>query len=366
MREYLLIFFVGASVTYLTTGLAGRFAHWVGAALPVRDRDVHEARIPRLGGVAMLLGLMAAMLVASYLPRMREVFVESSDARALIAAAVVMCLVGAADDIFDLPPMAKFAGQLVSAGLLVTGGVQLLYLPVPGGFFALSPIQGQVLSIIIVVGAANAVNFVDGLDGLATGIVAIGAAAFFTYAYIFAVVQGDSRLTTPALVAVVLMSMCAGFLPHNVHPARIFMGDAGAMPLGMLLAAATITLTGRFSAQNTDGSSLLLTLLPIMLPLAVILIPALDTMMAIIRRTRAGLSVSAPDKKHLHHRLLALGHTHRRAVLIMWVWAAVLSFGVVLVALVGGWATYALVAASVLLAVVLTIGFPSRASRRVP
>jgi UDP-GlcNAc:undecaprenyl-phosphate/decaprenyl-phosphate GlcNAc-1-phosphate transferase len=165
---------------------------------------------------------------------------------------------------------------------------------------------------------------------------------------------------------VVLMSMCAGFLPHNVHPARIFMGDSGAMPLGMLLAAATITLTGRFSAQDTDGSSLLLTLLPLVLPLAVILIPALDTLMAIVRRARAGLSVSAPDKKHLHHRLLALGHTQWRAVLIMWVWAAVLSFGVVLVALVGGWTTYALVGASVLLAIVLTLGFPSRADRHVP
>src|SRR5690625_881919 len=210
VREYLLVFFVGASVTYLTTGLAGRFAHWVGAVLPARDRDVHDEKVPRLGGLAMLCGLMAAMLVASYLPRMREVFVESSDARALITAAAVMCLVGAADDIWDLSPLAKFAGQLLSAGLLVTGGVQLLYLPVPGGFFALSPVQGQLLSIIIVVGAANAVNFVDGLDGLAAGIVGIGAAAFFFYAYVYAVVQGDSRLTTPALVAVVLMSMCAG------------------------------------------------------------------------------------------------------------------------------------------------------------
>lgn len=365
MREYLITFFVAASVTYLMVGVAGRFAHWVGAVLPTRDRDVHREPVARLGGMAMLAGMLAAMLVASYLPRMRDVFDVSSDARALMSAAVVMCLVGVADDIWDLSALEKGAGQVLAAGLLVVQGVQLNWIQLPtGGTYSFDSTQGALLTVLLVVGAANAVNFIDGLDGLSAGVIGIGAAAFFSYAYLLTVEEGFSRMSTPALVAVVLMGICAGFLPHNVHPARIFMGDAGSMLLGLLLTTASITLTGRYPSQDVDGSSFLLILLPLMLPLAVILLPFLDMMMAVVRRTRAGRAPWAPDKGHMHHRLLEIGHSHWRAVLIMWVWAALVSFGIVAIALIGGWTTYALVGVAVLVAAGFTIGRPRRLLRR--
>jgi UDP-GlcNAc:undecaprenyl-phosphate GlcNAc-1-phosphate transferase len=366
VREYLLTFFIAASVTYLVVPLSGRLAHWVGAVPPTRDRDVHRAPVPRLGGTAMLVGLLAAILVASYLPRMRTVFEESTDAQALVSAAVVICLVGVADDIWDLSALTKFAGQLLAAGLLVGLGVTVNWLQLPGGSFSLDPFQGALLTVVMVVGTANAVNFVDGLDGLAAGVIGIGAAAFFSYAYLLTVEQGYSRLSTPALIAVVLMGITAGFLPHNVHPAKIFMGDSGSMLIGLLMAAGSISLTGRYPSQEVDGSSFLLTLLPLILPLAVILLPFLDMLMAVVRRTRAGRSPFAPDKQHLHHRLLQIGHSHRRAVAIMWVWAALVSFGVVVIALVGGWTTYALVAASLVMAIAFTTGRPRRVFHRTP
>ncbi|WP_035812240.1 MraY family glycosyltransferase [Jiangella gansuensis] len=364
MREYLLTFFIAASVTYLVAGLAGRFAYWVGAVPPTRERDVHREPVPRLGGLAMLAGMLVAMLVASYLPHLRGVFEEYADARALVTAAVVICLVGAADDIWDLSALAKFAGQLVAAGLLVAQGVQLLYLPLPGGTFVLDQTQGALFTVILVAGAANAVNFVDGLDGLAAGVVGIGAAAFFSYAYLLDVENGVSRMSTPALVSVVIIGICAGLLPHNFHPAKIFMGDSGAMLIGLLLAAASISLTGRLPSQDVQSSSFLPTLLPLVLPLAVILLPFLDMMMAVVRRTRAGKSPFAPDKQHLHHRLLQIGHSQVRAVTIMWVWAAIVSFGVVVIAMVGGWTTYVLLAVAVLVMIAFTTGHPRRLFRR--
>lgn len=360
MREYLLTFFVATSITYLLVELCGRIAHWVGAVPPTRERDVHRDPVPRLGGLAMLAGMLGAMLVASYLPRMRSVFEESTDARALITAAIVICLLGAADDIWDLSALAKFAGQLLAAGLLVVQGVELLWLPLPNGVFTLDPSQRALLTVVLVVGAVNAVNFVDGLDGLAAGVVGIGAAAFFSYVYLLAVEGGDTRMTTPALTAVVLMGICAGFLPHNIHPAKVFMGDSGAMLLGLLLAAGSITLTGRSASQDVEESTFLLTLLPLVLPAAVIALPFLDMLLAVVRRTRAGRSPFAPDKQHLHHRLLQVGHSVWRAVAIMWVWAALVSGGVVAIALVNGWTTYALLAVAILVLIAFTTRRPRR------
>lgn len=366
MREYLLTFFVAASITYLMVALAGRVAHWVGAVLPIRDRDMHRDPVPRLGGLAMLAGLLGGVLVASYLPRMRDVFEQSTDAQALVTAAIVICLVGVADDIWDLSALAKFAGQMLAAGLLVVQGVELLWLPLPGGVFTLDPGQRAILTVLLVVGTANAVNFIDGLDGLAAGVVGIGAAAFLIYPYLLTVEQGVDRMTTPALVAVLLMGVCAGFLPHNISPARIFMGDSGAMLLGLLLAAGSITLTGRSPSQDVDESSFLLTLLPLVLPAAVIALPFLDMLLAVVRRTRAGRSPFSPDKQHLHHRLLQVGHSDRWAAAIMWIWAAVVSGGVVTIALVGGWTTYALLGLATLMLIAFTTRRPRRLLQRRP
>lgn len=361
MREYLLIFLVAAGTTYLLVALSGKLAHLVGAVPPTRDRDVHRDPVPRLGGLAMLGGLLAAFAVASSLPHMGRVFEASTDARAVIGAATVMCLVGVVDDIWGLSALSKLAGQVLAAGLLVVQGVQLFWLPLPSGStFSLGQI-GVVLTVVLVVGTVNAVNFVDGLDGLAAGVVGIGAAALFTYAYILTVEQGFSRLTMPALVTAVLCGICLGFLPHNVHPAKTFMGDSGALLLGLLLAAGSITLTGSFPAQvQNDSGTFLLPFLPLLIPVAVIALPFTDMLLAVFRRTGAGRSPFAPDKDHLHHRLLQIGHSHLRAVVIMWVWTGLIAFGVVLTALFGGWQIYAAAGAALVVTVLVTAGRPRR------
>jgi len=356
---------VAAGTTYLLVGPAGALARRVGAAPPTRDRDVHRAPVPRLGGLAMLGGLLAAMLVASFLPKMSLVFEGSSDARALLTAAAAMCLVGAADDIWELSALTKLAGQLLAAGLLVAQGVQLIWLPLPtGGTFSLDPAQGALLTVLLVVATANAVNFIDGLDGLAAGVVGIGAAAVFTYVYALTVAGDLLRLTMPALVTAIICGVCVGFLPHNVHPARVFMGDSGALLLGLLLASGTITLTGRFPAQGELESTFLLALLPLLIPVAVIALPVTDMLLAVLRRTGAGRSPFTPDKHHLHHRLLDVGHSHRRAVLIMWAWAALIGFGVVLAGRYNGWTTWLVLVVTLVGVLLITMRPPSLSSAK--
>lgn len=357
MREYLFVIVVAAATTLLLIGPAGALATRWGAMPPIRPRDVHHYPIPRLGGLAMLGGLLAALAAASSLPRLGRVFELSTDARGVLLAAVLICAVGVADDVFNLDALTKLAGQVVAAGVMVVSGVQLYWIPLPGGPLVLSPEMAAALTVLTVLVTVNAVNFVDGLDGLAAGVVGLGALAFFSYSYLLAVVEGLSRMTLPALISAALAGICLGFLPANVHPARIFMGDSGSMPLGLLLAAGSVSLTGQLDPELLPEGSALPALLPLLLPIAVIAIPFLDLLAAVWRRTRAGRSPFTPDKQHLHHRLLDLGHSHRRAVTIMWFWAALVAFGLVIVALVGG-GTYVGVVVAIIAVVLLTLGRP--------
>jgi UDP-GlcNAc:undecaprenyl-phosphate GlcNAc-1-phosphate transferase len=335
VREYLLTLVVAASVTYLMTPVARRLALRWGAMTMVRDRDVHAIPTPRLGGIAMLAGFAASLLVAVHLPFLGPTFVLSHDAWALLTGAVLICLLGAADDKWELDALTKLAGQVLVAGVLVLQGVQMLYLPVGGlggasdgspGAFVLGPAEGTVLTVLIVVATINAVNFVDGLDGLAAGIVAIAATSFFAFSYLLAIDDNLDRATTSGIIAASLMGICFGFLPHNFSPARIFMGDSGSMLLGLLLASTTITLTGTVNPNDVSGANIAPALVPLVLPIAVMVVPFADMLLAIIRRTRAGRSPFAPDKQHLHHRLLEIGHSHARAVIVMYLWSAVISY----------------------------------------
>jgi UDP-GlcNAc:undecaprenyl-phosphate GlcNAc-1-phosphate transferase len=212
----------------------------------------------------------------------------------------------------------------------------------------------------------NAVNFIDGLDGLAAGVVGIGALAFFAYSYVLAVGQGLTLMRLPALVTAALAGACLGFLHANVHPARIFMGDSGSMLIGLLLAAGSISLTGQVDSQVVPRSSFLPAILPMLLPIAVLAIPFTDLLAAIWRRTRSGRSMFAPDKQHLHHRLLDLGHSHRRAVLIMWAWAALIAFGLVAVALLEGPFVVVVVVIVLVGVLLVTLGLPWITARRRP
>ena len=324
MREYMLCLFAAAAVTYFLTPPARALAFRWGIIAPVRDRDVHETPTPRLGGLAMAGGLLAGFLLASKLPMMSAVFDGSTTIVALLSGAAIIVILGVIDDKWGLDAPTKLAGQVLAAGVMAFQGVAIIWLPI-GGTFVLDPLTSVLLTVIVVVVSINAINFVDGLDGLAAGIVAVAAGAFFVYAYVLSVELGLERATLATLVSVVLVGMGLGFLPNNLFPARIFMGDTGSMLLGLLLAAATITLSGQVDPSALSRGVFLPTLLPLILPFAVMALPLADLGLAVIRRTRAGRNPFAPDKRHLHHRLLEMGHSQRRAVSLMHAWTALIA-----------------------------------------
>jgi UDP-GlcNAc:undecaprenyl-phosphate GlcNAc-1-phosphate transferase len=374
VREYLLVFLVAAAVTYLLTVVAREIALRTGAVARVRDRDVHAEPIPYLGGLAMLGGLVAAFVVAHHLPFLsRSQPFVFHDARIVLIAGAMICAVGTLDDIFELDALTKLGGQVLAAGFLILNGIQYIYFPQPhGGQFALQSAQGALLTAFIVVGTVNAVNMVDGLDGLAAGVVGIGAVAFFAFCYQLTSLNNASLASTGALLSAMLGGACAGFLPHNINPARLFMGDSGSMLIGLVLSASAITLTGQYSGADLShgamGSpaSLAPTFLPLALPVTLLVVPIADLLLAVIRRTRAGRSPFAADKQHLHHRLLEIGHSQRRAVLIMWMWAALVAGSTVVISLYTGPAMWAGIASAAALTIGLTFLLPIVHRPRLP
>jgi UDP-GlcNAc:undecaprenyl-phosphate GlcNAc-1-phosphate transferase len=344
VREYLLVLCVAAAVTYLLTPVARSFALRIGAMAEPRDRDVHAVPTPRLGGLAVYAGVCAGFLVASALPALSRVFVYS-DVQATVVAGGLIVLLGAVDDRWGIDALTKLAGQVLAAGVMVLIGLEVILLSLPGiGTVSLGP-ESVLLTVGVTLLTVNAINFVDGLDGLAAGVGAIAALAFFAFSY--GVASGaltgglaPDRITSPTLIAAVLAGACLGFLPHNFNPARIFMGDSGSMLIGLMLSAAVISLTGQTSFANLASlgptASTLPVLVPLLLPLAVLAVPVVDLLLAVVRRTRAGRSPFAADKEHLHHRLMEIGHSHARAVLVMYFWTALLGFGAVAVSISGG------------------------------
>ncbi|MGW0209329.1 MraY family glycosyltransferase [Streptomyces sp. NPDC003233] len=337
MREYLLTLCITAAVTYLLTGPVRKFAIVAGAMPEIRARDVHREPTPRLGGIAMFFGLCAGLLVADHLTNLNEVFAKSNEPRALLSGAALIWLIGVLDDKFEIDALIKLGGQMIAAGVMVVQGLTILWLPIPGvGNVALTQWQGTLLTVALVVITINAVNFVDGLDGLAAGMVCIAAAAFFLYSYRIWYSYGIEAAAPATLFAAILMGMCLGFLPHNMHPARIFMGDSGSMLIGLVLAAGAISITGQLDPDalglyvGSERAAVHATVpvyIPLLLPLTIIAVPAADLVLAIVRRTWRGQSPFAADRGHLHHRLLEIGHSHSRAVLIMYFWSALIGFG---------------------------------------
>jgi len=343
MREYVLTLLAAAAVTYLLTPLVRRFAIAVGAMHAARDRDVHMVPTPLLGGFAMYAGLGAGLIVASQLPTLNSVFAETNMAKGLLLAGGLLVVMGFVDDRWGMGVISKLAGQVAAGVILVWSGAEVTWLPAPNsGTLGLTSDQQIALTILVVVVTINAVNFIDGLDGLAAGIVGIGAIAFFAYYYTLTHRLGLPEQTGPALASAILVGICLGFLPHNYHPARIFMGDTGAMLIGLLLAYVPISslanldpvsLTTR-AARHAGTVNRFGEILPLLLPAAILLIPYTDLLMAVFRRTRAGMSPFAPDRKHLHHRMLDIGHSHRSSVLIMYLWAALFAGSVVWLSIV--------------------------------
>jgi len=369
MREYVLTGVLVAVVTYLLTPYARRLAIAIHAYTEVRDRDVHTIPTPRLGGLAIFAGVCSGLLVASRLPTLHRAF-SFSDAHGVLYGGGLLVLLGVADDRWGLDALTKLAGQVLAAGVMVLQGVQLLYLPIPDksvGALSLGSDIGVPLTIVFVVVTINAINFIDGLDGLAAGVVAIASLSFFAYSYELSVVYHFDRATPPTLITAVLAGACIGFLPHNFNPARVFMGDTGSMLLGLMLAAATVSLTGTLDPNAIPAHALGPALLPLILPVAVLAVPLVDLVLAVIRRRRAGKAPWSPDKQHLHHRLLTLGHSHARAVLIMYMWSALIAGGTVSIAFSR---TRSMLVLSILLAcaalLVLAVNMPRLRARSWP
>jgi UDP-GlcNAc:undecaprenyl-phosphate GlcNAc-1-phosphate transferase len=358
MREYLLVFVVAAVITYVATPFVRWLAFATGAITAVRDRDIHTHPIPRLGGLAMLLGFVAALLVARRLPYLSQIF-HGGEMTGVLIGAVIVCAVGVLDDIRELDWLTKLAGQMLAAGVMAFKGVQLLSLPL----FGVTVLPASLLvtiTILIVIISTNAVNFIDGLDGLAAGVVAIAGLAFFSYSYLLSRSYDPPNVFSSAtFITAALVGCCVGFLPHNFHPARLFMGDSGSLMLGLLLAAATISMTGNIDpSAQVGGNPNVAIFLPVVLPLAILSVPLLDVLLAVVRRTRAGRRPWHPDAEHLHHRMLRLGHTHVQAVLLLYLWAAVVALGVVSFAFVSGWVPIVVIVVVAVAAAVLTLWLP--------
>jgi UDP-GlcNAc:undecaprenyl-phosphate GlcNAc-1-phosphate transferase len=332
VKDYVLTLLVAAAATYILTPLVRRLAARIGAMKQPRERDVHVVPVATFGGLAMYGGLVAGLLVSEQIPRLRDgAFTNTGMLNGLLLAGGLLVVIGFIDDRWGMGALTKAAGQVAAGGILVATGTTVSWLPLPGGnTYIPDTDQATLLTILIVVATINAVNFIDGLDGLAAGIVCIAAVSFFIYYYTLTKVIQMSALDAPALASAILIGMCIGFLPHNFSPATIFMGDTGSMLLGLLLAYAPISGINYLPEANlTSQINRYPVILPLLLPAALLIIPYADLLLAVVRRTKAGRSPFAPDRKHLHHRLLDIGHSQRTSVLIMYLWAAVFSGSVV-------------------------------------
>jgi UDP-GlcNAc:undecaprenyl-phosphate/decaprenyl-phosphate GlcNAc-1-phosphate transferase len=324
MAEYGIVALVAAVGTFVLGFPVRWLARRVGAVVPPDERRVHERPTPTAGGGAMVVAFLLAMAVAWRMDEFRVVFEGSSQPLGVALAATVMFAVGLLDDLRPVSAPAKVAGQVLAGSLLPFFAVTMLFFRVPfAGLVVLSNDLAPLMTVIWVVAMANAVNLIDGLDGLAAGIVAIAAGAFFIYG----VRLTDIGLLEPGniapLVAAITCGICVGFLPHNFHPARIFMGDAGAMLLGLLMASATLVVGGGTDSPFSGQTYFFYA--PIFIPFFILGVPLVDTAFAIVRRAVKRTGVAAADKDHLHHRLMKLGHGQRRSVVILWMWTAILS-----------------------------------------
>lgn len=323
-EEYIAVIGTAFAVSFVSMPLLRRLSFRVGAVDEPDVRRVHTRPTPLLGGAGILAGVLAGMAMAWVSGDFQEVFRAITPPLGVALAAFAIYLVGQLDDVRNVSAPAKMAGIVLAGSILSIAGVTILFFRIPFyGLFSLSPDLSALITVLWVVGLANAVNLIDGLDGLAGGIVAIAAGAFLLYTGRLSDVGiiGDDNVGP--LVAACVLGTCLGYLPWNVHPARIFMGDAGSLQLGLLMAAATIAVGGNTDAQMSGQAFFFFA--PLFLPLVILGVPILDTAWAIVRRATRRAGVSIADKRHLHHRLMALGHGQRRSVFILWVWTALLS-----------------------------------------
>ena len=338
MRAYLLIALVTAVVTFGATWGVLKLALKYKIYPQIRERDSHKTPTPRLGGLAMLIGLLVGTATAASFGWFRSVFDAPMPIIAILGAATFISILGLLDDLYDLDWTLKLAGQFIAAGFMAWQGVQIVSLPI-GGVTIASFGMSFVLSVFLTVLIMNAVNFIDGLDGLVAGVVLIGTTVFFVYTYLLAQrTDPTNYFNLGSMISAIIMGMCLGFLPLNWHRAKIFMGDSGALLLGLLMTAGALSVTGQIDPAIVNDNEALPALLPLILPLAIIMVPLLDFTLAVVRRLRAGKSPFTADRKHLHHRLQDFGHGHLGAVLVFYAWTALISSTCLLFFFAPAWA----------------------------
>lgn len=358
MTIFVAVALVAAVATWLMSLGTLRFALAHGIHPPVRERDVHATPTPRLGGVAMFVGVVVALTAGAFVPQLQAAYDQPLKIVALLCATGFIVVVGVLDDLLDLDWMVKLGAQIVAAGVVAFWVVRITSTPNPFGGIAVGSSQMSIaLTVITIVLVMNAVNFIDGLDALVAGTTIIGSAAFFAYIWIIgsSLGQDDAYFSLASTVTAVVVGACVGFLPLNWHRAKMFMGDAGALMVGLLTATAAISVTGQIDLTVLGGRSQILpAFIPVLLPFAILALPLLDFVLAVLRRLLNGQSPFAADRKHLHHRLLDMGHTHLGAVLIFYSWTVVVSVGCLLFLFLDEWVAAGIIAVGFLVCAVLT------------
>jgi UDP-GlcNAc:undecaprenyl-phosphate/decaprenyl-phosphate GlcNAc-1-phosphate transferase len=332
---YIWVFLACTGTTFVMTPIVRRLAVRHGAIYQPNDRTVHAVATPTMGGIAMYAGFLVGLGVSHFLPFFSKMNHGSAEPLAALVTCTAMVGLGAIDDKRGVSALGKLTAQVLIGGVLVLLGVQILYFWFgPGsGIVSVSSDLAVPLTILWLALVVNAVNLVDGLDGLAAGMVAIAAVSFFIYMVRTESLFGDA--SAAALLSAITVGVCVGFLPWNFHPARIFMGDSGSMLLGMLLTIATISGVAR-NPYPPSGGDLAAVVGTVMVPLLVLAIPFLDVLLAVVRRTWHGKGIGQADKEHIHHRLLDIGHSHRSAVLLMYLWSALISASALAIGLIDG------------------------------
>lgn len=339
LREIGLVILVAAVLTYLTTGIVRSVLVRSGKVAEIRQRDSHSQPTPQLGGLAMFTGFGGSIFLAAQLPALTRGFMPvTPEMTAVVWAAAAIVLVGIIDDLWELSAIVKLAGQFFAAAVLNGLGVAwtLFFVPIGDGTtVVLDQFWSTLLTTFFAVLLMNAINFVDGLDGLAAGLGLIAGAAILVFSLTVLHDQGGTvSAYPPAIIAAGLVGMCAGFLPHNFEPSRIFMGDSGSMLIGLLLAAAATSASGKINMSLYGAADVVALMSPLLVVVAAVFIPVLDLVWAVVRRLAKGKSPFSPDRAHIHHRLLSLGHTHRRTVLVIYLWVSAVAFGAVSFSLV--------------------------------
>jgi UDP-GlcNAc:undecaprenyl-phosphate GlcNAc-1-phosphate transferase len=353
--NYALIGLISAVVSFIGSQVLLRLSHRFRIYPGIRDRDVHTTPTPRLGGVAIVVGLSAGLIVAAFLPVFSAVYVDPLPVIGIGIGIALMASVGVIDDLIDLNWLVKLAAQILAAGVLAWSGIQIVSLPF-GTIALLSPTMSLVLTVVAVVLVMNAINFIDGLDGLVAGVTLIAGSVFFLYSYYLATGPGQtSYFNLSTLLTAALCGALIGFLPVNWHPAKMFMGDSGALVIGLVLSASTISVTSQVDPTRIDPGQFVPAFIPLVLPLAVLVVPLVDFGLAVTRRIVNGRSPFAADRKHLHHRLLDMGHTHFQAVLILYAWTLVAAVGALLFMFVDWPVATGIMAGGLIVTTVLTI-----------